>query len=203
MTLTLGTVLGIAGVSLSFISFAMKNMVSLRWIALASNFVFLAYGYVESQWPGLVLNAALLPVNGYRLREIYKLTNAIKSANQDSPVSQWLLPHMTRRAFKAGDALFRKGDPADEIIYIASGRVMIQEIGHVLGAGELLGEIGLFSPTKERTQSVVCETDGELYRMTGEMIEQLYFQNPKLGFFFMRLIVGRLLRDVQRASAAA
>jgi hypothetical protein len=34
--------------------------------------------------------------------------------------------------------------------------------------------------------------------MTDEMMYHLYYQNPKLGFFFMRLIVERLLRDVRR-----
>ncbi|HKA43139.1 MAG TPA: hypothetical protein VKF40_14215, partial [Burkholderiales bacterium] len=46
---------------------------------------------------------------------------------------------------------------------------------------------------------VVCETDGELYEMTDEMIFQLYYQNPKLGFYFMRVVAARLLRDVQRS----
>jgi len=107
---------------------------------------------------------------------------------------------MTRRAFKAGEVLFRKGDLADEIVYIASGQLRLQEHGELLGPGDLIGEIGLFSPDKRRTQSIVCETDGELYRMTGEMIYRLYYQNPKLGFYFMRLVVKRLLRDIQRGA---
>ena len=46
--------------------------------------------------------------------------------------------------------------------------------------------------------TVVCDTDCELYQMTDAQIYRLYYQNPKLGFFFMRLIVERLLRDVKR-----
>ena len=34
--------------------------------------------------------------------------------------------------------------------------------------------------------------------MTGELIFRLYYQNPKLGFFLMRLVAQRLLRDLQR-----
>ncbi|MBH0180963.1 MAG: hypothetical protein HP490_04600 [Nitrospira sp.] len=48
--------------------------------------------------------------------------------------------------------------------------------------------------------TVICETDCELYKMTDEMIYHLYYQNPKLGFFFMRLIVERLLSDAQRGA---
>jgi len=72
------------------------------------------------------------------------------------------------------------------------------EIGQRIGPGELIGEIGLFSPERKRTQTVVCETDSELYDMTDEMIFQLYYQNPRLGFYLMRLVAGRLLKDVQR-----
>jgi CRP-like cAMP-binding protein len=44
----------------------------------------------------------------------------------------------------------------------------------------------------------VCETDGELYQMTEEMMFRLYYQNPELGFYLMRLVAQRLLRDVER-----
>ena len=202
MTVDLGTVLGLVAAALYFTSYSMKSMLPLRALAIASNVFFIAYGYVQSSLPELVLHSVLLPLNASRLWEIRKLTEEIARATQDSPVSQWLLPHMTRRAFKAGDILFRKGDLADEVVYIVSGQLRLQEHDQILGPGELIGEIGLFSPDKKRTQSIICETDGELYRMTDEMIYRLYYQNPRLGFYFMRLIVERLLRDISRGAVA-
>ena len=201
--LDFGTGLGLLGVGFSFASFVMKRMLSLRVLALVSNFCFLAYGLVTWQLPSLVLNGALLPVNARRLWEIKKLSKQIARATQDSPVSKWLLPHMRHRSFKAGEVLFRKGEAADNLIYIARGELRLVEIGQPVGPGELLGEIGLFSPEKRRTQTLVCETDGELYDMTGEMIFQLYYQNPKLGFYLMRLLAERLLRDVSRGENRA
>jgi CRP-like cAMP-binding protein len=173
-------------------------MLRLRALALASNVFFIAWGYVEWVWPTLALNSFILPLNAWRIWEIQKLTQEIARATEDSPVSQWLLPHMHRRSFKAGEVLFRRGDAADELIYVASGELRMTEIGERVGPGELIGEIGLFSPEKRRTQSLECETDGTLYHMTGEMIFRLYYQNPKLGFYLMRLVAQRLLRDVQR-----
>lgn len=199
MHIDLGTVLGSLGVVFSLASFVMKSMRPLRAIALVSNVCFLAYGYVETQFPSLLINAVLLPINAVRLWEITKLSKEIARATQDSPVSQWLLPHMQRRSFKAGEVLFRKGEMADKLIYVAQGELRLAEIGQPIGRGELIGEIGLFSPDKKRTQTLVCETDGELYSMTDEMIFQLYYQNPKLGFYFMRLVAGRLLRDLSRS----
>jgi len=202
MTVDLGTVLGVVAAALYLTSYSMKSMLPLRALAIASNVFFIAYGIVQSALPELVLHGVLLPLNARRMWEIQKLSREIARATQDSPVSQWLLPHMTRRTFKAGEVLYRKGDLADEVVYIASGQLRLQEHDQVLGPGELIGEIGLFSPDKKRTQSIICETDGELYRMTDEMIYRLYYQNPRLGFYFMRLIVERLLRDIRRGAVA-
>ena len=117
-------------------------------------------------------------------------------------MSQWLLPHMRRRAFSAGEVLFRRGDTADRILYLARGELQLEEIGEPVRAGAVIGEIGLFSPDRKRTQTVSCTTDGELYEMTEEMIFRLYYQNPKLGFYFIRVVAARLLKDVQRGEAA-
>ena len=202
MILDFGTALGLLAAGLYFATYAVKHMLSLRILAIASNVFFIAYGIVHTAVPELVLHTVLLPLNARRMWQIRRLTAEIERATQDSPVSQWLLPHMTRRAFKAGEVLFRKGDPANEVVYIATGNLKVEGHEQVLGPGELIGEIGIFSPEKARTQTIVCETDGELYYMDDDMIYRLYYQNPKLGFFFMRLIVERLLRDVRRGSAA-
>jgi CRP-like cAMP-binding protein len=203
MNLDFGTALGLLAAALYFTSYVVKSMLPLRAIALASNVFFIAYGYVHVSLPELVLHSVLLPLNARRLWEIRKLTKEIARASSDTPVSEWLLPHMARRSFKAGEVLFGKGDIANEIVYIADGQVRLQEHGDLLGSGELIGEIGLFSPDKRRTQTIVCETDGELYQMTDEMIYRLYYQNPKLGFYFIRLIVERLLRDIRRGAVVA
>ena len=74
MHIDLGTVFGSLGVLLSLASFVMKSMRPLRAIALVSNVCFVGYGYVEAQFPSLVINAVLLPINAGRLWEITKLT---------------------------------------------------------------------------------------------------------------------------------
>ena len=202
VTLDFGNALGLLGVGFCFASFVMKNMLSLRVLALMASVCFIAYGFIESLLPSIVLNTALLPVNARRLWEINKLSKEIARATQESPVSQWLLPHMNSRSFKAGEILLRKGDVADRLIYVAAGELRLAEAGRLMVPGELIGEIGVFSPEKKRTQTLVCESDGELYWMTDEMISQLYYQNPKLGFYFMRLVVERLLRDVRRGEGS-
>jgi CRP-like cAMP-binding protein len=62
------------------------------------------------------------------------------------------------RKHKADAVLFRQGDVPDEIVCVASGKLTLQDINH------FIGEIGLFSPEKVRTMTVVCETDCERYQ---------------------------------------
>ena len=202
------TAIGFLGGVFYLASHSRKDMVSLRVLSLASNVLFIIFGLLHAHFdiselivmPDFLLNIILLPVNAKRLSEIFRLTKQIEQATVASPVSEWLLPHMHLGKHKAGDVLFRKGDRAHEILYVAAGRLKLQEVGHYIEAGELIGEIGLFSADRARTMTVICDTDCELYEMTDEMIYHLYYQNPKLGFFFMRLIVERLLRDAKRGA---
>jgi CRP/FNR family cyclic AMP-dependent transcriptional regulator len=208
MPFDITTAIGILGGAFYVASQFQKDMLSLRVLALASNVLFLIFSLPYTDYeitrlivlPTFLVNVILLPINAKRLAEIIRLTKQIERATVESPVTEWLLPHMHLRKHKAGEVLFRKGDVADEIVYVASGTLKLQGIDHSIGPGELIGEIGLFSAEKVRTMTVVCDTDCELYQMTDAQIYRLYYQNPKLGFFFMKLIVERLLRDVKRGA---
>jgi hypothetical protein len=205
------TVIGLIGGAFYLASHYMRRMVPLRTLSLCSNILFIIYAvfHLHFDWaklivlPEFLLNSILLPVNARRLVEILRLTKEIEQVTEKSPVSEWLLPHMHMHKHHAGHVLFREGDEADEIFYVGSGRLRLEGVNATIGPDSLIGEIALFSPDKKRTLTVVCETDCELYVMTDEQIYQLYYQNPKLGFYFMRLVVARLLSDVQRHKAAA
>jgi CRP/FNR family cyclic AMP-dependent transcriptional regulator len=193
-----GMILGLIGAALSIVAYTMKSMLPLRAVALASNVCFLAYGITESQVPSILLNLVVIPLNFVRFREIRQLVQDVEEAGADAPLAQWLLPHMALRRVDAGKILFAKGDVAREMFYVQKGRVHIQELDVYLGPGALFGEIGIFAPDSRRTQGVICSEDTELYAMTQADALQLYYQNPKLGFHLMRLIVARLSNDSTR-----
>ena len=67
--------LGIVGSLLVFASFWMKSTVPLRLLALASNVLFIGYGYFAWLVPILVLHCALLPLNLVRLRQQQQKSN--------------------------------------------------------------------------------------------------------------------------------
>jgi hypothetical protein len=50
-------------------TFSMRDMVSLRVVAIASNVVFITYGALAEVSPVLLLHVVLLPVNALRLAE--------------------------------------------------------------------------------------------------------------------------------------
>jgi hypothetical protein len=58
---------GFLASSLVISAFCMKDIVSLRLVALASNVAFFLYGIELSLVPVWLLHAVLLPVNGWRL----------------------------------------------------------------------------------------------------------------------------------------
>ncbi len=191
------------GGALTLASNLMKRMVPLRLLAACANGLFLVGAVVQHDWVNGLLQATLLFVNAYRLWDLQRLLRALESASADSPVKDWLLPYMKKKSFKAGEVLFRKGDTAHHMIYIRKGTVRLEELDVTMGAGSLIGEIGLFTEDRKRTATVVCETACLCYTMTDEAIYLLYFQNPKLGFYLIRLIVQRLLQDLQRRAAPA
>ena len=190
------------GGGLTLLSNLMKRMVPLRIFAVAANSFLLAHALIRHDWIVTTLQLVLLVVNAYRLWDLQRLLSALESARADTPVKDWLLPYMKKKNFKAGATLFSKGDTAHELIYIRKGKVTVAELGTTLGAGSLIGEIGLFTEDRKRTATIICETACICYTMTDEAIYLLYFQNPKLGFYLIRLIVQRLLEDLQRRSPA-
>jgi CRP-like cAMP-binding protein len=90
-----------------------------------------------------------------------------------------------------------EGDEADKFYYIERGSVRLPEIGITLGPGEIIGEIGIFSPFKERTTSAVCETDLTALVLSDHKVLELYYQNPEFGLYLGRMIIRRLLDRIK------
>jgi CRP/FNR family transcriptional regulator, cyclic AMP receptor protein len=199
----LGNILGFIGAVLMVASYLMKSMLPLRLAALVASFFFFAYGALKGAWPTLLLYAILIPINIKKALHVYQLVKAIERAKADTPVADWLLPHMTQRRIPAGTVLWHKGDRANEMVYVESGMIRLVEHGELRGPGTLVGEIGMLSPDNLRTLTITCETDCVVYALSAEDMVALYYQNPKLGFHVMRLVVQRLLHDADKARVAA
>ena len=180
----------------------MKTMVPLRIVGICSNVAFITYALMGGLVPILVLHSALLPLNVFRLRQILKLVGEARAAAHGELALEALLPFMTRRWFKAGEVLFRKGDASHEMFYLRRGVIRLSEIERRIGEGDIFGEISMFSPGQVRTTTALCETDGELLCLSDGDVVRLYYQNPRFGFHVVRLITGRLIENYAAIEAS-
>ena len=95
---------------------------------------------------------------------------------------------MKQELRRKGDVIFRKGDPANRVYFIRAGRVLLPELGKSLPAGEMFGEIGVFSDHAQRTLSAVCDEDCELFVITKEKVVELFYLEPRFGFYIARVL---------------
>jgi CRP/FNR family transcriptional regulator, cyclic AMP receptor protein len=58
----------------------------------------------------------------------------------------------------------------------------LPEIGRTVGPGEIIGEIGIFSPVKARTASAVCETAVTALVLSHHKVLELYYQTLNSGY---------------------
>lgn len=196
--MTLITALGWLAVGVMLASFFMKTMIPLRVLAIAGNVPFVLFGFLSGALPAQVLNAIMLPFNVWRLKEMRDLTEKVRAASQGDLNMDWLKPFMSRLVVKVGDVLFAKGELADAMFYTITGRYRLAEIGVEVPPGQVVGEIGLIAPDNKRTLTFECIADGELLTIGYGQVKQLYYQNPRFGFFFLQLISQRLFQDIRR-----
>ena len=191
-------VLATAGVILSIVQMWMKTMIPLRMIAVTTNVLFLIYATLASVYPTLILNCILLPLNLYRLHEMRTLIKKVEHASRTDIDMSWLQPFMTRRHINAGETLFRKGDVAEAMYLVMSGRFVLTEIGMDMPSGAVVGELGFLSPDGRRTQSLACAESGDVLSLSYDRFEELYFQNPEFGLSFLKLTSRRLFDNIAR-----
>lgn len=187
------------GVVLVLVSSFVKTMIPLRWLAVASCVGFVIYGALRPSIAVLLLNAALLPINLYRVAEMIRLTRRVAEVSDENNLSGvWLKPYMHSTKVKAGTILFHQGDPAERLYMLADGQVEFVEIGSVLGPGTIFGEIAFFSPGHRRELTARCVGVCTVLSIDESTVKQLYYQNPAFGFKLITLVARRLSADVER-----
>jgi methyl-accepting chemotaxis protein len=117
---------------------------------------------------------------------------------QDAYSTDWLLPHMTARTIPQGEHLFRAGDNSEDMFIIARGEIRLEEIDVVLGPGDTIGEIGIFSSLRARTASALCRTNVELRAISARKVFEICAQSPRFGCQLMQLIISRLNQRVTK-----
>ena len=190
--------IGWFGAVLAITGSAMKTIIPLRCIGIGANICSLIFSSYTHNYPSLVVNLILLPLNSVRLYQMLRLIKRVKHASKSDLSMDWLKPFMTRCKTKAGEVLFAKGDVATCMFYTISGRYRLKEMGMDLLQGQVVGEMGFLSPDNTRTQTLECLEAGEVLSISYDEVRQLYFQNPQFGFYFLRLTSERLFHNMER-----
>jgi CRP/FNR family transcriptional regulator, cyclic AMP receptor protein len=190
--------LGYVAAACVLATYSMKTMIPLRVLGICGNLFFIAYGYAGSLYPNIILHTVLLPLNGVRLYQMLLLVERVKTASRSDLSMEWLEPFMSKRTCRAGDVIFRRGDVSSAMFYTVTGKYRLKEIATEIPPGQVIGEIGLIAPDNKRTLTFECIEDGDLLTITYSQVKQLYFQNPKFGFYFLQLISQRLFKDIER-----
>jgi CRP/FNR family transcriptional regulator, cyclic AMP receptor protein len=186
--------------ALVLLTFCMSTMLSLRAVAISSNLAFVGYGLGAEIYPVLILHIILLPLNVMLLVRMGTLLRKAKLAAATDLSPTWLQPFMRAKRFSAGETIFRKGDFADSLYMIVSGEVRLPEIDQRLSAGELFGEIGLFSVERRRTQTALAATDVDSLWISGGELKKLCERNPGLSLYFLRLTATRMTANAARVA---
>ena len=190
-----------AGILLTVVQYWMKTMIPLRVVGIVTNVLFLFYAGLAGILPTFLLNCIVLPLNVYRVHEMRQLIRRTQRAARADLDMTWLQPFMTRRRTKQGQVIFRKGDMAEAMYLVVSGRFLLQEINIELKEGAVVGELGLLSPEGLRTQTLVSLDEGEVLSLAYEKFEELYYQNPEFGLGFLKLTSKRLFDNIARLEA--
>jgi CRP/FNR family cyclic AMP-dependent transcriptional regulator len=180
-------------------AYVSNTMIPLRIAAILANALFAAYFALKGVYPLFAFHTLLLPLNVWRLRQMLHLIAAVRAASHGEFHPEWLRPYMRPTKIPEGKTLYKQGDVADAAFVIVKGTIHLPEKDVTLGPGALFGEIGLFTDDNSRTASAVASSDVELLSLRYSDLMQLATQNPRFGFYLMRLMVRRMQHNVELA----
>lgn len=182
-------------------TYSTKTMVPLRLFGILTNIILVISSISIHQYGTLALHLFLLPLNAYRLYQMLSLIRGVKSSLSEDLNMDWLKPFMTKNLCRKGDVLFAKNDIADAMYYTVSGRYRLTEMDIEIGPGQLIGELAMLAPSHRRTASFECIEAGVLLSVTYQQVEELYYQNPSFGFYFLKLSTARLFENIASLEA--
>ena len=98
------------------------------------------------------------------------------------------------KTLRAGEIIFKAGDPANEFYVIRKGKVAVR-LGNrtldILGEGEIFGEMSLID-SGPRSATVVAETDCVVVPVSEKQFLFMTSEAPYFALSIMRILVERL-----------
>jgi ABC-type multidrug transport system fused ATPase/permease subunit len=196
--ITLANMFALIGAIFFVATLLTQTMVPLRVANIIGCAFFAAFGALTGAVTTFLMYFLMIPINAYRLRQMLALVKKARSATQGDTSLEWLKPFMTQRKYRKGEVLFKKDDPATEMLLTVTGKFLVKEIAVELPPGRLMGEFGFLTPDNRRTGTIECLEDAQVLTITYEKLLEIYFQNPQFGYYFLLLTSQRLLENIAR-----
>jgi CRP/FNR family transcriptional regulator, cyclic AMP receptor protein len=98
------------------------------------------------------------------------------------------------RSYKAGEVIFRKGDPAKELFIVKTGTVEVRldnRLLNTLPERSIFGEMALIDPAP-RSATVVAATDTTIVPVDEKQFLFLVSRTPHFALNVMRVLTQRL-----------
>jgi CRP/FNR family cyclic AMP-dependent transcriptional regulator len=167
--------IGYIGAGLMVVTLTMRTMIPLRVVGIISSIFQIVFAVTAGITPMLIQHSIILPMNVYRLYEQIRLVRKVREASDKDLSMDWLIPYMTKLHVRAGQILFHKGQSADKMFVVISGRLRLSEIAKDVLPGSMVGELGMLAPNRQRTQTLRCIEDAEILQIDYDRVEALYF----------------------------
>src|SRR6202007_587622 len=196
--ITLANMFALVGAIFFVATLLTHTMVPLRVANMIGCAFFACFGALTGAVTTFLLYLLMVPINAYRLRQMLALVKKARTATQGDMSMEWLKPFMTDRKSRQGEGLFKKDDPANEMLLTVTGKFLVKEIGVDVPPGRLMGEFGFLTPDNRRTGTIECLEDGQVLTIPYEKLLEIYFQNPQFGYSFLILTSQRLLENIAR-----
>jgi CRP-like cAMP-binding protein len=103
-------------------------------------------------------------------------------------------PQVPIRQVKAGETIFKEGDPATELYVIQKGRVSIQSGNRLLDTldtNAIFGEMAIVD-SAPRSADAIALTDVTLVPLSQKQFLFLVSETPFFAFYVMRVLARRL-----------
>ena len=129
--------------------------------------------------------------------------NSNNSAN--APLTRgfnWPVSYMKKECFQKGETLFKKGDKAEKMFYIKKGSLKLIEINKLIGEEEVIGEMGLFVPSRDRMATAVAQEGVEAYTMEKDDVINLFQRDSSLALKLLELTIKRYSENLKAETAA-
>ncbi len=140
---------------------------------------------------------AAATINLLRIFEIQNTSRRIRHIRYYGYNTADLAKYMKPVSFAKGEQIFAKGDPADRLYLVRSGTVGIENGARVEKNG-LLGEVGLFTRSGERSMGATALSEVTAGTLNAEEASKLCLNDPEFAYAITQIMAQRMTENMRR-----